>query len=210
METTIRGLISSIRNKTTYTTPDSFVNFSITKQEQAYSSGHRNIDLTTDWMHTSDSALCPSAYVFFVNSPSSSIFESALQRLQAMHDVEFNSSIAKSAAAVSATLAEVYELDEQGQNRTAARELMAFIEIQLRKNALSETNRLLAEANVACMSSRSMIGLIRSTYRLKDNLPAWDKAYRDSWKEISKQGKTPESLFVGLPNAMEDAVAAAS
>lgn len=208
MEATTLNSFSSFSNRAFQTDPDRFVKPSEAKVTKAYSllsAGHSS---NIEWYPTPGASCSPSAYVFFINSPPSVLFESAFQRLQTMQDSGFNTSIAKSAAAVSATLAGVYALDEQGKNRSAARELMGFIEAKLRKNALAEINQLLAEADVSCMRSRSMTGLIRSTYRLKDDLPAWTKAYRDSWKQVSKQGKSPEALFVGLPSVMEDAVAA--
>lgn len=165
---------------------------------------------STEWFPTPAEALNPPAFHIVVNASTSALFESALQRLQAVQDARFHTSLEKTVAAVSATLAGVYDLDAQGQSRLAAREIMAFVEGRLRKNALSDTNQLLAEADPSSLSSRSMIGLIRSTYRLKKELPAWRKAYRDSWEQVRKLGKNPEALFVGLPSATEDEVASVS
>ena len=156
-------------------------------------------------------ALNPPACVFNVTALApTSIFQSALQRLQATQDADLHTSIERNLAAISATLAGIYELDASGQNRSAAREIMIFVEARLQKNALSDANQLLAKIDVSHLSSRSMIGLIRSTYRVKKNLPAWRKLYRESWDQVSKLGKNPKALFVGLPSAMDDDVASAS
>lgn len=167
---------------------------------------HRSSCVGTEWMPAPGGAVnpAPSAYYCVITTSVSAVVESVFQRLQAMDDVRFSTAIEKSAALVAATLAGVYALDKQGHNRSAAREIMIYVESNLRRNALSETNQLLCEADVSSLSSRSMIGLIRATYRLKKELPAWDKVYRNSWHQVRKLGKTPETLFVGLPSVTED------
>lgn len=162
-----------------------------------------------EWLPTPGMTWSPSAY-FFVATPSTSMFDTVLQRLQLIQEAGLHTSMEKSVAAVSAALSGVYALDSQGQNRLAAQEMMIFIESKLRKNALGDANELLAEVDVAKLSSRSMIGLIRSTFRLKKQLPAWEKAYSKSWRQVRKLGKSPEALFVGLPSAEGVEVAAAA
>ncbi|MBI2725015.1 MAG: hypothetical protein HYX42_02075 [Polaromonas sp.] len=165
-----------------------------------------------NWTAASDAALEPPAFICVVaNSSSTSIlFQSALQRLQATQDAELHTAVEKKEAAILATLTGVYELDASGQNRSAAREMMLFIETKLSKNAFSDANQLLADVKVTHLSSRSMIGMIRSTYRVKKSLPAWKKAYRDSWDQVLKLGKNPKTLFIGMPSAVEDDAASAS
>lgn len=102
-------------------------------------------------------------------------------------------------SAVQNVLVNTYKLDEGGFGRLAAQEVMLFVEKNLRRNGLTEANRLLELADTSKLSSRSLIGLIRSTARLKDKLPAWKSAYLKSREEVSKQGKNPDALFVGLP-----------
>ena len=63
-------------------------------------------------------------------------------------------------------------------------------------------NRFLLVADVPRLSSRSLIGLIRSTARAQAKLPAWKKAYAASRTAVSKQGKDANALFVGLPVEM--------
>ena len=170
-------------------------------------SHHRNsCVLGTEWMPAPGGAVnpAPSAYYCVITASVSAVVESVFQKFQALDDVRFSTAIEKSASLVAATLAGVYALDKQGYNRSAAREIMIYVESNLRRNALSETNQLLCEADVSNLSSRSMIGLIRATHRLKKELPAWDKVYRDSWHQVRKLGKTPETLFVGLPSVTED------
>lgn len=100
---------------------------------------------------------------------------------------------------VKTSLKNVYFLDALHKNRAAAREMMIFTEDCIKHNGLASCNQLLNEADVTRLSSRSMIGLVRSTYRIKENLPAWNKTYEASWRQLKKTGKRPEALFVGLP-----------
>jgi hypothetical protein len=83
---------------------------------------------------------------------------------------------------VSNALFVAYELEAKGESRSAAREIMAFIEDCLSLNSLAEPNRLLAEADVERMTSRSIIGLIRSTFVARKSLPAWEGAYARAWR----------------------------
>lgn len=122
----------------------------------------------------------------------------------AAREASMETSIEKSAVAVRSVLRSVYELDDAGFGRSAAQEVMLFVEVNLRRNGLAEANRLLEMADTSRLSSRSMIGLIRSTSRLRDSLPAWPKAYRSSRRQVSKLGKNPDALFIGLPVESDD------
>lgn len=130
--------------------------------------------------------------------------------LQAIHDVTSNTSVGAQFAVVMSALNRAYSLEAQGRGRTAARELMLVIEVSLRKNSLLEVNCVLAHADISRLSSRSLIGLIRSTARVRKQLPAWKNTYKQSWSRISQQGKKPESLFMGLPHPSEDDFAGAA
>lgn len=107
------------------------------------------------------------------------------------------------AEVVRAALLGVYALDAAGKNRKAAQELMRFIEDHLHATSLDVANKTLLEADVNQMSSRSLIGLIRTTARASAALPAWKLAYKASRKAISTQGKNPDALFVGLQHLAE-------
>lgn len=150
-----------------------------------------------------ESVLNPPAFTCVV-SPSftGSIFEVALTRLQALNELKSSSAVDSNWSAVAATLDGVYALDAQGENRSAARGLLVFLEERLQRKNLAEANHLLAKVDVSHLSSRSMIGLVRSTYRAKRYLPAWEKAYEQSWHQVEKLGKSPESLFIGLPRPL--------
>lgn len=117
--------------------------------------------------------------------------------------LESSSSMETSGAVISAELACVYALDKSGTDRLAARHMMVFLESKLRSHSLIEANRLLVNADVSQLSSRSMIGMIRSTFRIKKDLPYWSKAYAKSWKRVSEIGKNPKELFIGLPSVEE-------
>ena len=45
----------------------------------------------------------------------------------------------------------------------------------------------------------SLIGLIRSTARVREHLPAWSPAYAKAWDAVVQRGRDPRALFVGLP-----------
>lgn len=102
-----------------------------------------------------------------------------------------------------AALKLTYALEEVGRHREAAREVMRVIEDNLHATNLSIANNILADADVEKLSSRSLIGLIRSSSRAREALPAWDLAYKNSWNEIKRKQKSPEALFVGLPRPRE-------
>ena len=123
--------------------------------------------------------------------------------LLAASDAEHETSREKADLAVRGVLVSAYNLDKGGFGRLAAQEVMLFVEKNLKRNGLTEANRLLELADASKLSSRSLIGLIRSTSRLKDRLPAWGPAYLKSREEVTKQGKNPDALFVGLPKLHE-------
>ena len=139
-------------------------------------------------------------------SSSTSAFSSHADILKALvvaSDAALETSRERADSAVQSVLVNTYKLDEGGFGRLAAQEVMLFVEKNLRRNGLTEANRLLELADASKLSSRSLIGLIRSTARLKDKLPAWQPAYLKSREEVSKQGKNPDTLFVGLPKLRE-------
>lgn len=146
------------------------------------------------------------SYEWVVTSSSTSVFSShtdILNALVAACDAALETSRERADSAVQCALLNTYKLDEGGFGRLAAQEVMLFVEKNLRRNGLTEANRLLELADVSKLSSRSLLGLIRSTARLKDKLPAWRAAYVKSREQVSKQGKNPDALFVGLPKLQE-------
>lgn len=153
------------------------------------------------WMSDPGPAWVRQEYCIVSSASTASFYEVAIQQLQAIQSAGLSTSIETGIAAVSAELSAVYALDEQGKNRLAAQKIMILIESKLRKNALFDANRVLIDADVSKLSSRSMIGLIRSTFRVKKQLPAWEKVYSKSWRQVRNSGKSPEALFIGLPRA---------
>lgn len=152
-------------------------------------------------------------YEWVVTTSSTSAFSPTanfLQILMAENDATLETSYVTASSAARQVLANAYKLDENGFGRIAAQEVMLFIEKSLRRNGLTETNQLLELADVSKLSSRSLIGLIRATARLKDRLPAWIVTYRKSRDAVARQGKNPDALFVGLPKLSEPNAAKAS
>ncbi len=142
------------------------------------------------------------AYEWVVPSSGTSAFSSPadmMKVLLAVSNAAIETSRETADSAVQSVLVSVYELDQNGFGRLAAQEVMLFVEKNLRRNGMTEANRLLELADASRLSSRSLIGLIRSTARLKDQLPAWRIAYLNSREQVAKQGKNPDALFVGLP-----------
>jgi hypothetical protein len=107
-------------------------------------------------------------------------------------------------------LNKIYELESTEQSQAAARQAIQFIESNLRLGNLQACNQLLNEINENKLSSRSLIGLIRSTFRVKDMLPAWRFAYEKAWNAIARLGKNPEALFLGMSKPRELAIATES
>ena len=144
----------------------------------------------------------PPAYEWVVYSSVTSIFSSQtdmISTLLASSSDAIETSYEKADSAVQSVLISVYELDRKDFGRLAAQEVMLFVEKNLKRNSMMETNKLLKLADASRLSNRSLIGLIRSTARLKDQLPAWNDAYLKSREQVAKQGKNPDALFVGLP-----------
>lgn len=142
------------------------------------------------------------AYEWVVATSATSAFSShvgILKALVAASDDALETSRERADSSVQSVLVNTYKLDEGGFGRLAAQEVMLFVEKNLRRNRMAEANRLLELADASKLSSRSLIGLIRSTARLKDKLPAWKYAYLRSREEVLKQGKNPDALFVGIP-----------
>lgn len=151
------------------------------------------------------------SYEWVAPSSATTVFSSSadlMRALLAASDAVLDVSSDKADAVVHSVLISVYELDHAGFGRSAAQEVMCFVEKKLKRNALIETNRLLELADTSRLSSRSLVGLVRSTSRLKDRLPAWEKIYFKSREQVSNQGKNPDALFVGLPKVKSDATKA--
>lgn len=144
----------------------------------------------------------PPAYSWVIPSNSSTVPIAPTAGFQhqfiASAESASESSVEFSVRMAEQTLENIYGLDESGYGRSAAQEVMVFINKNLKKNCLVEANTLLERANVARMSSRSLIGLIRSTYRARDQLPAWRMAYKKSKAHLALVGRDPDALFIGL------------
>jgi len=106
-------------------------------------------------------------------------------------------------AVVQNTLDGVYALEAAGRNRLAAQQMMNFVEDHLHTTSLDMANKLLTDADLHQLSSRSLIGLMRSTARARKELPAWPVAYKAACLAVKKLGKNPDALFIGLPKFME-------
>lgn len=93
----------------------------------------------------------------------------------------------------------LYVLDASGAQRLAAREAMSCVEDALIANDLAKVNKLLECVDVARLTSRTLIGLVRSTYRVSEYLASWDGLYKAAWKRLVELDQSPEMAFIGLP-----------
>lgn len=146
------------------------------------------------------------AYEWIAPASATSVCSSPVEIMNALLSIsesQIETSRERADSAVRSVLVSIYELDKNGLGRLAAQEVMLFVEKNIRRNCMTETNRLLELADSSKLSSRSLIGLIRSTSRLKDQLPAWRVAYLHSREQVTRQGKNPDALFIGLPKLDE-------
>lgn len=109
--------------------------------------------------------------------------------------------------AVSTALLLAYDLERNNKSRAAAKQLMRFVELNIKVNELLATNRLLAEMDTAQLSSQALTGVVRATARMKNVLPAWKSTYSRAWSSICQKGKNPRLLFVGMDDPEEQGVA---
>lgn len=84
-------------------------------------------------------------------------------------------------------------------DRLESRKIMQMVEHLFAQDRLSDLDLVLYAANIDKMSSRAIVGLIRSTARARTLLPSWNGAYLKAWDAIQDLGKDPAPLFVGLP-----------
>ncbi|MBK6006870.1 hypothetical protein JJB11_12285 [Ramlibacter ginsenosidimutans] len=133
------------------------------------------------------------------------VFSESLRLLRAAHAARSSTSMDEESRVVDAALSVARTLDSRGESRAAAREIMSFVEDCLWFRAIYEPNQLLMKADIDTMSSRTLIGLIRSTYVARKRLPAWNRAYAKAWLRAKQLGVAPEALFVGMPKPHIDA-----
>ena len=94
---------------------------------------------------------------------------------------------------------EVYNLEKSSQPRLAAQKIMLFVESHLNENNVVHLNKFLLAANMSELSVRSLIGLVRSTFRVAAKLPAWKSVYSQARVRVVELGRDPNSVFIGLP-----------
>lgn len=93
--------------------------------------------------------------------------------------------------------------DDSRYSRLASQESMLFIEANFQKRSpesLQEVNLFLHRLDVELLSSISLVGIFRSTYRFAEQLPVWRVKYNTARRRIRALGKDPYRLFVGLPD----------
>jgi hypothetical protein len=133
-----------------------------------------------------------------------SVFDVALASLRAKADASSSSVLETDREQSSHRLALIYALEKDGHPRQAAREAMIAIEKRLQRNALHSVNEFLLAVDTSVLSARTLVGIIRSTHRVSQHLPAWNTSYKRSWKRAKDLGKSPESLFIGLPKVGDE------
>lgn len=99
-------------------------------------------------------------------------------------------------------LNKIYELDSRDDaryHRLASQEIMMFIETHISKNEFTEVNDFFKIIDVFKLSTYSICGLVRSSYRVRNYIPEWDKVYFAAWVRIADLNKDPRRIFIGLP-----------
>lgn len=135
--------------------------------------------------------------MFVVEAPTSIVDHVHAAGLTLRNHAATDPSVARKA--VRNSLQGVYDLEGAGAHRQAAREMMRTLEGNLKKNALDLANMVLVEVDYSKVSSRTLSGMIRSTFRVNNLLPAWNESYSKAWHTVEASGKSPNSTFVGLP-----------
>ncbi len=91
-------------------------------------------------------------------------------------------------------------LERTTTSREANRALMSWIESVIYRGDLAAVDNILAKADVTQLGAHSLIGLIRTPSRIKEQLPSWQPVYEKCWKQMRKLGKDPKAMYVGLPD----------
>lgn len=96
-----------------------------------------------------------------------------------------------------ATLLSITILDKQDE-REASFELMTAIERKVKQRDMKFINEMLFTLSGYNLSTRSLVALIRSTYRLKRQLPAWVNSFEYIDKSLKSKGVDSAAWLVGL------------
>lgn len=98
-------------------------------------------------------------------------------------------------------LSKVYELEYAGQEQEASIVLMTFIvkcAVNLHGASKHKLNTLFSFVDVRLLKTRSLVGLIRSTAIIREEIYFWDVVYEEVRARLYQLDKDPSKLFVGL------------
>lgn len=109
-----------------------------------------------------------------------------------------SSLLRSSEQSIASFLSFIRGLDESGQPRAAAKQLMARVEMNLAARNLQWLNELLLEFDPARFSEWSSVAMLRSTFRASHRLPGWRQAYEKSRKVFDDRALPTDKLLAGL------------
>lgn len=97
-------------------------------------------------------------------------------------------------------LEQISSKESRGEHRSAAKEVLDFIERNFASKNMSANNELLDAIadGEASLSPWPLVALIRSTSRKRDELPAWRKAVLTARATLAKKGSDPDRLLAGV------------
>lgn len=107
-------------------------------------------------------------------------------------------SMAAEVRRVDEALKSVYALEQGREGRLAARALMIFLEKNFKAKNLAAASALVDRVDLDKLGVHSLIGLVRTTARIKLTLPSWSALYRRSRRAVERKGYSPERMFVGI------------
>jgi len=92
----------------------------------------------------------------------------------------------------------VYALEQGREGRLAARALMIFLEKNFKTKNLAAASALVDRVDLEKLGVHSLIGLVRTTARIKLTLPSWNALYRRSRRAVELKGYSSDRMFVGI------------
>lgn len=98
---------------------------------------------------------------------------------------------------------DIYACEASGQDRLASQLLMSYLESEIRADHFDSIEFFFDMIDIEHLSSKSLCGLVRCTWRVNEFLTSWDSIYKRSWNRVKALGKDPERIFVGLPKIVQ-------
>lgn len=96
----------------------------------------------------------------------------------------------------------VYRLEAEGRGREASRVIFEYVLRRLRDLDAKAVEKLLVSIDFHKLSPHSLAGVIRVTSSARDYfLHSWRKRHRDARERVAALNRSPDKVFVGIPDA---------